>query len=179
MIRIISGRFRGKKIAGPKKWDGRPTTDRAKESLFNILNNHFYFDEIRALDLFCGLGSISLELASRGCTDITAVDGNRLAVSYLDKLSDEMELEGFFPVQSDALGFLAKAYQPYDLIFADPPYDFEEYEKLANAVFATPLLKENGMLVIEHQSKVDLSELAHFQEVRKYGNSSFSFFYLA
>jgi 16S rRNA (guanine(966)-N(2))-methyltransferase RsmD len=177
-LRIISGQYRGKRITAPKKLPVRPTTDMAKESLFNILNNSFYFDEIKALDLFSGTGNISYELASRGCTDIIAVDSSRPCVNFIDKTSDELNTTGLFPVLSDVIEFLKRDINQYDLIFADPPYEYEEYDKLVDLVFTRKLLKEGGVLVLEHQSRSDLSELPHYQSSRKYGNVKFSFFEL-
>ncbi len=178
MTRIISGKFRGKRIQAPKTLPTRPTTDMAKESLFNILNNHFYFDEIKALDLFAGTGNISYELASRGCTDIIAVDSSHACVKFIDKITDEMETTGLFPVRSDVYEYLDREYHKFDLIFADPPFEFldEDYEKLASKVFEKNLLTENGMLVIEHQERIKLHDFANFKEDRKYGNIRFSFF---
>lgn len=175
-IRIISGQHRGKRISAPKKLPVRPTTDMAKESLFNILNNNFYFDEIKALDLFSGTGNISYELSSRGCKDIIAVDSSKLCVNFINKMSDEMNTTGLFPVTSDVFEFLKRDFNKYDLIFADPPYDFEEYKQIVDCVFSKSFLKDGGMLVIEHQMRKDLSDLENFQSSRKYGNVRFSFF---
>lgn len=175
-IRIISGQHRGKRISAPKKLPVRPTTDMAKESLFNILNNHFYFDEIKALDLFSGTGNIAYELSSRGCEDVIAVDSSKLCVSFIDKISDEINSTGLFPVLDDVFNFLKRDFNSYDLIFADPPYDFEQYEEIVDTVFAKKMLKEDGMLVLEHQERKDLSNLLNFESSRKYGNVRFSFF---
>ncbi len=176
MTRIISGRFRGKKIQAPKNLPVRPTTDFAKEALFNILNNHLYFDEIKALDLFAGTGNISYELASRGCGDITAVDGSPACTRFIEKTAESMQLEGLKVIRSEALQFLQRDFRSYDLIFADPPYDYEDYQKIVETVFMNRLLTDEGILVIEHQQRVSLEELDHFVESRKYGNVRFSLF---
>ncbi len=178
MIRIISGKYRGKRLLAPKNLPVRPTTDMAKESLFNILNNHFYFDEIKALDLFSGTGNIAYELASRGCTDIIAVDSSKLCIRFIDKTTDLLQTTGLFPVQSDVFGFIDRDFNSYDLIFADPPYDFEHYDQLVDKIFLKKMLREEGLLVVEHQVRSDLSELPYFQSTRKYGNVRFSFFAL-
>lgn len=175
-IRIISGQYRGKRISAPKKLPVRPTTDMAKESLFNILNNRFYFDEIKALDLFSGTGNIAYELASRGCTDIIAVDNSKLCINFIDKISDELNTTGLFPVLDSVLDFLKRDYNKYDLIFADPPYDFEQYDEIVELVMEKEMLKEDGVLILEHQSRSDLSDLPGFESSRKYGNVRFSFF---
>lgn len=175
-LRIISGAHKGKRISAPKKLPVRPTTDMAKESLFNILNNRFYFDEIKVLDLFSGTGNISYEFSSRGCKDIIAVDSSKPCISFIDKMSDEMATTGLFAVLSDVQNFLTRDFNKYDLIFADPPYDFEDYENLIALIFKKEMLKENGVLVMEHQTRSDLSHLPNFDSSRKYGNVRFSFF---
>jgi len=176
MIRIISGKNRGKRILAPKNLPVRPTTDMAKESLFNILNNEFYFDEINALDLFAGTGNISYELASRGCENITAVDLDNACVKFIEKTAEQLAFEAITVYRSEVMAYLDREYHQYDLIFADPPYDYEDYEKLVNKIFLKQLLKEDGVLVVEHQSRLDLSELDYFDFSRKYGNVRFSFF---
>lgn len=176
MIRIISGTHRGRKIQAPKNLPVRPTTDRAKESLFNILNNHFYFDEVKALDLCAGTGNISYELASRGCPDITAIDDDNGCVKFIQATAEKLGMDNLHAFRAEIFQYIDKDYKQYDLIFADPPYDFEDYERLVEQIFFKNLLSEEGILVIEHQSMKDLSTFEHFREVRKYGNVSFSFF---
>ena len=176
MTRIISGRLRGKIIKAPGNLPVRPTTDFAKEALFNILNNKFYFDEISFLDLFSGTGNISFEIASRGCTDIVCVDENAGAVKFIQKIADELKFEGLTAQRSTVEQYLARAYKNFDLIFADPPYEYEGYEALVEQVFLKRLLSDGGLLVIEHQKLTDLSPLEGFVEMRKYGNVGFSFF---
>lgn len=177
MIRIISGKYRGKRLQAPRNLPVRPTTDMAKESLFNILNNHFHLDEVKALDLFSGTGNISYELASRGCSDITAVDNNLACIRFIEKTAEQMQIDGLRVIKADVQQFVQKDFANYDLIFADPPYDYENYADLVEAVFKNSLLSEEGMLVIEHQSRSSLETLNNFQESRKYGNVRFSFFY--
>lgn len=179
MTRIISGRLRGKRIIAPRNLPVRPTTDMAKESLFNILNNHFYFEELKVLDLFAGTGNISFELASRGCTDITAIDRDNGCIKFINKTAETLQMEGLTAFRADVLQFLERDYHRYDLIFADPPYEFEDYEKLVDIVFLKNLLAEDGMLVVEHQERLSLSHLEHYDHDRKYGNARFSFFKLA
>ncbi len=177
MTRIISGKFRGKIIKAPGSLPVRPTTDFAKESLFNILNNHFYFDEIKALDLFAGTGNLSYELASRGCEDLSIVDQNTKCCQFIEKTMNQLGFADSAIVhRSEALEFIKRDYQSYDLILADPPYDYEGYEHLVEQIFFKKLLAKNGMLVLEHDSMSDLSELEHFHESRKYGKVRFSFF---
>lgn len=177
MTRIISGRFRGKIIKAPLNLPVRPTTDFAKEALFNILNNHFYFDEITVLDLFAGTGNLSYELASRGCPAITAVDLNHKCCQFMEKTASSMGFDDNMEVhRSDALEYVKRDYKVYDLIIADPPYDYSAYSDLVEQVFFRKILKEDGFLILEHDKDTDLSELENFYEMRKYGKVAFSFF---
>ena len=176
-MRIISGKNRGKRIIAPAKLPVRPTTDVAKEALFNILNNYYHFSEVSVLDLFAGTGNISYEFAARGAEEITAIDENYNCVKFIKKTAAELE----FPIQtikSDVFKFLEKASLKANIVFADPPYDFEkeQFENIATLVFEGDFLAEEGMLIIEHSKHTDLSHLDQFVESRKYGSSVFSFF---
>ena len=180
-MRIISGKFRGKKLRAPKTLPVRPTTDMAKESLFNILNNYYYFDGVKVLDLFAGTGNVSLEFASRGSEDVTAVDLDAGCIKFIKQMQGELKLEeGFTVVQEDVFKYLKKTKAKSNLIFADPPYAFEqeEFESIPKIIFERGLLEEGGMLIVEHFSKMDLSHLENFSFKRKYGSSVFSFFEL-
>lgn len=148
----------------------------AKESLFNILANNFFFEELKSLDLFSGTGNISYELASRGSRDITAVDINGQCIRFIRETAEKLQFKGIRVVQQNALEFLSKAYHQYDLIFADPPYDYAEYEELIDRVFVRNLLSNGGMLVIEHSRRHDFSNNSYFYDHRKYGSVHFSFF---
>ena len=176
-MRIISGLHKGKRITAPKKLPVRPTTDMAKEALFNILNNRYYFDEISVLDLFAGTGNISYEFASRGTREITAVDSDYGCVKFMASTSQDMNM-GITALKNDVFDYLEKTKTKVDIIFADPPYDMpqEEFERIPAYVFGNELLLENGTLIVEHASQMDLSDLDHFNEKRKYGGSVFSFF---
>jgi len=176
MTRIISGRLRGKIVRAPGNLPVRPTTDFAKESLFNILNNNFAFENIKALDLFAGTGNLSYELASRGCEDIVAVDLSNRCQQFIEKTAKELGFSGLKTRKANALDFLKREFREYDLIIADPPYDYEEYSELIEIIFTNNLLSKDGMLVIEHDSRGDLSESEYFFETRKYGKVRFTFF---
>lgn len=176
MTRIISGRLRGKIVRAPGNLPVRPTTDFAKESLFNILNNNFVFENIKALDLFAGTGNLSYELASRGCEDIVAVDLSNKCQQFIEKTAKELNFTGLKTRKANALDFLKREFREYDLIIADPPYDYEEYSELIEIIFTNKLLSKDGMLVIEHDSRGDLSESEFFFETRKYGKVRFTFF---
>lgn len=176
-MRIISGKYKGKRLNAPKKLPVRPTTDMAKEALFNIINNSYYFEDIAVLDLFSGTGNISFEFASRGTTSIKAIDGNASCVQFISKTAKELNFD-IEVVKSDAFKFLARTTSSYELIFADPPYnlEFDKFSTIAELVFSNDLLAEEGLLIIEHSEQTDLSKLDHFSEKRKYGSSIFSFF---
>ncbi|MEO2060241.1 MAG: 16S rRNA (guanine(966)-N(2))-methyltransferase RsmD [Mesonia sp.] len=178
-MRIISGKFKGKRLIAPKTLPVRPTTDMAKEALFNILNFQIDFQEIKLLDLFAGTGNISYEFISRGTTQITAVDQHYGCVKFINKTANELEAE-INTVKSDVFKYLDKVKTKSDLIFADPPYDFstEDFQKIPQLVFENNLLEEEGLLIVEHSKHTDLSETANFSESRRYGNSVFSFFKL-
>lgn len=176
-MRIISGKYKGKRLIAPKKLPVRPTTDMAKEGLFNILNNRFYLDELKVLDLFSGTGNISFEFASRGTEEIIAVDSFPACVQYISKIAKELD----FPItsiKSDAFKFLERTPEKFNLIFADPPYGFEpgQFLNIPDLVFKNELLADDGLLVVEHSEQTDLSQHPHFVEKRKYGGSIFSFF---
>ncbi len=176
-MRIISGTLKGRRITAPKKLPVRPTTDMAKEGLFNMLNNQFYFDEIRVLDLFSGTGNISYEFASRGTAEISAVDADYGCVQFIEKTSNELNM-GISTRKSDVFSYLEKTTSKSDVIFADPPYnmELEDFEKIHHIVFSKQLLLPEGQLIIEHGKQTTLSHLPHLLNERKYGGSVFSFF---
>lgn len=176
-MRIISGKHKGKRITAPKKLPARPTTDFAKESLFNIINNNYYFDDLSVLDLFSGIGSICLEFASRGAKEIVSVDSHYNSVQFIQKTSDELQM-GIKVIKSDVYQYLSKNKLTFDIVFADPPYDFtkEQLEKIILLVYNNELLNENGLLIIEHSKHTDISEVLNFSYSKKYGSSMFSFF---
>ena len=179
-MRIISGTLKGKRITAPTNLPVRPTTDFAKEALFNILNNEWYFDEISVLDLFSGIGSISLEFASRGAKKVTSVDNFYGCIKFLDETSKQLKLdETITTVKSDVLKFLEKsASKKYDIVFADPPYDLEvdAYKTIVELIFKNEWLEEGGNFVLEHPSTISFEDLSHFVQHKKYGNVHFTFF---
>lgn len=178
-MRIISGSHKGKRLIAPKKLPVRPTTDFAKEGLFNMLRNTFHFSEISVIDLFAGTGNISYEFASRGVEEITCVDADTGCIQFIKKTAAELS----FPIstiKSDVFSYLEKSRQSADVIFADPPYDFsvEQFEKIVTLVVENSFLNEDGLLVIEHPKHTDLSQVRNYSNSRKYGSSVFSFFEL-
>ncbi len=176
-MRIISGQYKGRRIVAPKKLPVRPTTDMAKESLFNILNNHYYFDELVVLDLFSGTGNISYEFASRGTEQITAVDSHYACIKFISETSDQFDMN-INTIKSDVFKYLETSHQKYDIIFADPPYDFDDdqFGKIPELVFKNDMLLSEGYLIIEHSKHTDLSKFERYSHSKSYGGSVFSFF---
>lgn len=176
-MRIISGIYKSRKIVAPKHLPVRPTTDMAKESLFNIINNHFYFDDLVVLDLFAGTGNISYEFASRGTEHITSVDQDFGCIKFINDTSQHFKMP-IQTIKSDVFKYLEKATQQATIIFADPPYDFtdEVFAKIPELVFQNNLLEDDGLLIIEHSKHTNLSQLPNYSYSKSYGGSVFSFF---
>ncbi|OIQ16945.1 MAG: 16S rRNA (guanine(966)-N(2))-methyltransferase RsmD [Flavobacterium sp. MedPE-SWcel] len=178
-MRIISGKYKGRRLTAPKNLPVRPTTDMSKEALFNILNNHFNFEGLKVLDLFSGTGNLSYEFASRGVDNITAVDGDFGCVKYIKKTTEELDFN-ISAIKSDVYKFLERNKSTYDIIVADPPYDFTEkqFEDVAVLAFKNNLLNEEGMMIIEHSKHTSLEHVENWSFSKKYGGSIFSFFEL-
>jgi len=176
-MRIITGKHKSKRIHAPKNLPVRPTTDMAKEALFSIINNTYYFNEISVLDLFSGTGNISFEFGSRGTENITAVDTHYGCIKFINTTSKELDLN-INAIKSDVFKYLEKSNANFDVIFADPPYEFEIglFEKIIDLVFNKKLLNEDGILIVEHSKHTDLSNHKHFKYSKKYGGNMFSFF---
>ena len=176
-MRIISGKYKGRRIFPPKGLPVRPTTDMSKEALFNVLNNHFSFEGLKILDLFSGTGNISFEFASRGSTPITSVDADFGCVKFIKQVAAEYDFN-IAATKSDVFTFLERNKAKYDIIFADPPYalDQKTFDKIVLQVFEKNTLQEDGMMVIEHSKYTKLDHLIHFSFKKSYGGSIFSFF---
>lgn len=174
-MRIISGRLKGKRIVAPGNLPVRPTTDFAKEGLFNILHNNFDFEDLQVLDLFCGTGNISFEFSSRGAA-IMAVDADYGCHRFVSKTADQLGFDQLIPIKSDVFKFIAACNQSFDLVFADPPYDLPEFPELIESIIQKGLVKPEGWLVIEHDKRHDFSGIPQFEKVRKYGKVNFSLF---
>ena len=176
-MRIIRGKHSKKRIIAPNNLPVRPTTDMAKEALFNILDNYIYFEDVSVLDLFAGTGNISYEFGSRGSKRIVAVDIDSHCVRFMKSTVEDLEFTAQMQViQSDVFEFLDKHSGKYDLIFADPPYDLENIDEIYDKVMGNNLLNEGGMLIIEHPQGIDLSDKDYFTGMRKYGKVHFSIF---
>jgi len=175
-MRIIGGSLKGLRLNPPKNLPVRPTTDLAKEALFNILLNQIEFEDIDVLDLFCGTGNISYEFASRGAAKVISVDRSIHCINYIKDTSRQHGLDQIKTFRADIFKYLQLETDQYDLIFADPPYDLNQIPEIPKIVFDKNLLKPGGLLIVEHQSMQNLSNHPAFVEQRKYGHSSFSFF---
>ena len=176
-MRIITGKYKGRHFDVPRSFSARPTTDFAKENLFNVLQGYIDFSEApSALDLFSGTGSITLELVSRGCGRVISVEldvrHHRLIKQFLDKLQDTAAL----PIPADALQYVTKCREQFDFIFADPPYALPQIPELPDIILSRPLLKPGGLFVLEHGKQNDFSQHPRFVEHRAYGSVNFSFF---
>lgn len=177
-MRIIRGRLQRRLIHVPPGLPVRPTTDLAKESLFNILENDLDFEGLNALDLFSGTGSISYELVSRGCRSVTAIDENSKCIQFISDTAKKFEMPNLRAIRADVFRFLSSLSAPLGLIFADPPYEMEpeRFHEIVRLVFERSLLEQEGVLVIEHPKNVDFMGHPYLFDVRKYGKVHFSFF---
>ena len=177
-MRIIGGRFKGRKFYPPaKKWPTRPTTDFAKEGLFNILQNRIDFAAVRVLDLFGGTGNHSYEFISRGCEEVTYVDRFGPCVAFVKKTAAELGIESHLEIRKmDVFKYMAAADKQFDYIFAGPPYPLKRIPEIPDLLFAAGLLAEGGTFVLEHNPNHDFQHHPRFQEARNYGTTIFSFF---
>lgn len=174
-MRIISGRFKGRILKAPNKLPVRPTTDQAKEGLFNILHNWYDFEGLKVLDLFAGTGNIGYEFWSRGVAHLTSVDRHSGCVNYIKGQFREMGIEGEVR-KSETERFLRSTNDAWDIIFMDPPYGMEGLAGLVEMIFDRGVLTDHGTLILEHPSQESYTHLNRFSEERKYGGSVFSFF---
>ena len=176
-MRIISGSLGGRRISPPANMPyTRPTTDIAKEGLFNILQNNLEFEDLKTLDLFGGTGSISYELASRGVKDLTIVEKDDKMFAFIKKTAADLRLENFKVVKSDVFRFIENCREQYDFIFAGPPYALITIDELPKLVFEKRLLKKSGWLILEHTPRNDYKTFPHYLREKNYGTTIFSFF---
>lgn len=175
-MRIISGTYRGKQIHPPKNFKARPTTDFAKESLFNILLNLYVLEELEILDLFAGTGSITYEFASRGARSVVAVEREPAYYHFIRNTCRELDLDMVTVIRGDVFRFLKKPAQSFDIIFADPPYDHPLLDTLPDQIFSTGILGKLGQFILEHPASHSFTAHPHFSQHRKYGGVNFSFF---
>jgi len=174
-MRIINGKNKGRQILAPASLPVRPTTDLGKESLFNILNNYFFFDKVTVLDLFAGTGNITYEFASREVVSVIAVDNYQPCIDFIRKTVAKLNYENITVLKDDAFKFVEKCRQKFDIIFADPPYEMTGLERIIETVFEKELLNPDGWLVLEHARNYDFSQHPQFYQHRKYGKLNFTF----
>lgn len=176
-MRIVSGKYKGRRFDPPKSFKARPTTDFAKENLFNVLNNQIDWEETKALDLFGGTGSISFELISRGCPRVVCVEKNFNHASFIEKTKAELRIDSeMMLLKTDVFSYLNHCKEQFDLIFADPPYDMKNFEDVPRLIFEKDLIKPEGIFILEHSRDYDFSKLPLFEDKRVYGSVNFSVF---
>ncbi|KAA6338751.1 Ribosomal RNA small subunit methyltransferase D [termite gut metagenome] len=175
-MRVIGGIYKRRRFEIPHSFKARPTTDFAKENLFNVLSNYMDFNRLSALDLFSGTGNIGIELLSRGCEKVICVEKDKMHHAFICKIIDEIKTNKCLSIRGDVFKFIDNTRETFDFIFADPPYELPELEMIPELVFKNNLLKEGGLFVLEHGKGNDFEERSYFMEKRTYGSVNFSFF---
>ena len=175
-MRVITGKYKGKHFEVPRSFKARPTTDFAKENLFNVLRAYLDFEETRALDLFAGTGSITLELLSRGCREVMSVERDRQHYTFIQSMLRHLDDPAATAICGYALRFISKGFKEFDFVFADPPYALRELPELPERVMSSKLLAPGGLFVLEHGKNNDFTDHPCFLEHRAYGSVNFSFF---
>jgi 16S rRNA (guanine966-N2)-methyltransferase len=175
-MRIVGGKYKGRIFNPHKKFKARPTTDIAKEGLFNILTNRYDFSTKKVLDLFAGTGSIGYEFLSRGSKEVTFVEINYNHYRFINEVLAQLKVENATAFKSDTFRFIKSCPQKFDIIFADPPFDLKNFTEVPNAVLDAGLLNEGGVFIIEHPKEYEFSNHPLFRERRNYGKVNFSFF---
>ncbi len=176
-MRIISGKYKGRRFDPPKSFKARPTTDFAKENLFNVLNNSIDWEETTALDLFGGTGGITFELVSRGCPRVVCVEKNMKHTSFIESTKNDLKIGlEMMLFKTDVFRYLERCNEKFDLIFADPPYDLKNFTDVPRLVFEKDLIKPEGIFILEHSKDYDFSDWQLFEDKRVYGSVNFSVF---
>ncbi|NNF02232.1 MAG: hypothetical protein HKN22_06070 [Bacteroidia bacterium] len=175
-MRIIGGKFKGKKFRAPANIPTRPTTDFAKEGLFNVLSNYYNFDKVSFLDLFSGTGSLSFEFASRGCTDITSVEQFPACARFISESVEKMQIEGMKVFMIDVFKFIEQNKRAYDIIFAGPPYGMIELPTLPDLIIEHKMIEGKGWFILEHNPNHNFEMHPNFLNRRNYGKTIFSIF---
>ena len=175
-MRIISGKYGRRRFDVPKNITARPTTDMARENLFNVLNNLVDFEGLTALDLFSGTGAISFELLSRGCASVTSVEKASTQYNFIRKVKELLKEENLIQVKGDVFKFISSCSRKFDLIFADPPYDLPQLPQIPELILNSQMVQPGTLVIVEHSSANDFSHLPQFTQLRTYGKVNFSFF---
>lgn len=177
-MRIIRGKYGRRRFDVPSNITARPTTDFARENIFNVLENMLDFEGLEALDLFAGTGAISFEFLSRGCDKVTCVEKSSVQFAFIKKVKEQLKDDNLMMVKGDVFRFVDTSAKKYDIIFADPPYDLPNFAEVPERILSSKMLKEDTVIVIEHSKKFDFSHLPHFYDHRVYGSVNFSIFKL-
>lgn len=175
-MRIIAGSLRGRRLNPPTTLPVRPTTDMARESLFNILNNYVDYEESSVMDLFAGTGAVSLEFISRGAKEVTSIDINAQCTDFIKASAAQFNVKNIHVVRSDVFELLKRAYKKFDIVFADPPYAIENLAQLPDLIFEHNILTEDGIFILEHPREYHFEDHPHFWQHRNYGKVNFTFF---
>ena len=175
-MRIIAGNLRGRRLNPPANLPVRPTTDMARESLFNVLNNYVDYEGCSVMDLFAGTGAVSLEFISRGAREVTAVDINAQCTDFIKRCALQLSVSNLHVVRADVFDLLKRANRRFDIVFADPPYAHEGLAMLPNLIFDKGVLTDDGIFILEHPREYDFEEHPHFWQHRVYGKVNFTFF---
>jgi 16S rRNA (guanine966-N2)-methyltransferase len=175
-MRIVGGEYRGRIFIPDKKFSARPTTDLAKEALFNILSNRYDFEGMTILDLFSGTGSIGYEFISRGATEVTFVEKNNHHIGFIRGVIQKLDIKNARVIRDDVFKFIKNCKTRFDIIFLDPPFDMERINDLPDLILKSNLLKNNGIMILEHSRNYDFSGIHNFTDTRRYGKVNFSFF---
>lgn len=175
-MRIIRGKYGRRRFDVPSNITARPTTDFARENIFNVIENLIDLEGATALDLFAGTGAITFEFLSRGCSSVTAVEKASTQYNFIRKVADILKDDALHLVRGDVLRFISSANRPYDIVFADPPYDMPGFGDIPVKILESPLLAQGSIFVMEHSKAYDFSNLPHFLEHRVYGSVNFSIF---
>lgn len=175
-MRIISGKYGRRRFEVPRNIKARPTTDFARENLFNVLSNTLDFEGIEALDLFSGTGAISFELASRGCSKVVSVEIYAVQYAFIKKVKQELKANEIIAIKGDVFKYIASSREQFDFIFADPPYALPEMEEIPQKILSSKLLRPGGIFILEHSKNNNFSDNPHFEQMRTYGSVHFSFF---
>ncbi len=175
-MRAITGKYKGHHFDIPSNFKARPTTDFAKENLFNVLSNRVDFENLSVLDLFAGTGSISLEFLSRGCLRVVSVEKDSRHFAFIRSMMAKLQDDASAIFRMDVFRYMERSTEHFDLVFADPPYALPELPEIPDRVFSSGLLKEGALFILEHGKNLDFSAHPHFVEHRAYGSVNFSFF---
>ena len=174
-MRIVGGKYKGRQIPVRKNFPSRPTTDFAKENIFNVLANYFDFEELLVLDLFAGTGSISYEFASRG-SQVDLIEKDPRSLAFIKETVEKLSMDTIRTIKGDVFKAIRYLDKKYDIVFADPPYAMKNIAALPEIIFEQQLLKEDGWFILEHSDQYNFNGSIQFHELRKYGSVHFSVF---